>query len=242
VIIASWGILILLVLAGGGNANNSSHASMPSMPGMNMAGMSMPGMAMPDNPSASAVVSMTVPMWTLMIAAMMLPSALPALVHVASHTYRRRRRRAVAQFAATYLLLWTLCGAVVLGILQLIRVNYAVALGLALLLAAVWQFTPAKRQALRDCHRSIPLPQHGRPALRGVLRFGILNGWACVRSCWALMLAMLFVAPVEMLFWMLPMTGLVVAEKAGRRPRRTARRMGTLFGLLGIGVLVQAGA
>jgi predicted metal-binding membrane protein len=55
-----------------------------------------------------------------------------------------------------------------------------------------------------------------------VLRFASINALACVRSCWAMMLAM-GVARSMMLFWMVAITAIVTTEKLAERPRRAAR-------------------
>ena len=106
----------------------------------------------------------------------------------------------------------------------------------ALALAAGWQLSAPKRRGLRDCHRPSPLPPTGRRATAGVVRFAVRNGTACVRSCWAMMLAMA-VATTATTFWMVAITGLVLVEKLAPRPRQ-ATRAGAV--LLGAGALVVA--
>jgi predicted metal-binding membrane protein len=105
-----------------------------------------------------------------------------------------------------------------------VRVQAGVALGAALAIGAVWQLTPFKRRAMRDCHRSLPLAPSGRAADVGVARFGAVNGTACVRSCWPSMLAMAVVPAAQMLLWMPVLAALVVLETTGQRPIRAARR------------------
>jgi predicted metal-binding membrane protein len=92
----------------------------------------------------------------------------------------------------------------------------------ALALAAGWQLTVHKRRALQDCHRPAPLPPRGRRATVGVIRFGVRNGLACVRSCWAMMLAM-GVATSATTFWIVAVAGIVTTEKLSRRPRKATR-------------------
>jgi predicted metal-binding membrane protein len=95
-------------------------------------------------------------------------------------------------------------------------------LAVALATAAGWQLTAHKRRALLDCHRPSPLPPQGWRATAGVVRFAARNGLACLRSCWAMMLAM-GVASSMMLLWMVAVTGIVTTEKLAERPRRAAR-------------------
>jgi predicted metal-binding membrane protein len=109
----------------------------------------------------------------------------------------------------------------------------------ALALAAGWQATVHKRRALRDCHRPSPLPPTGSRATAGVIRFALRNGTACVRSCWAMMLAMA-VATTATTFWMVAITGLVLTEKLALKPRQATRAGAVL--LAAGGLVVAAGA
>ena len=102
---------------------------------------------------------------------------------------------------------------------------------LALALAAGWQLTAFKQRALRDCHRTVPLPPNGRAATIGVARFGLVNGSACVRCCWPAMLAMAVVPGAQMLLWTALLAGLMTAEKVARRPKLTARVVAIVLGL-----------
>jgi predicted metal-binding membrane protein len=198
-----------------------------------MAGMAgMTGMSpMAHSPTAATPHSMmlgmgagaSMAMWALMVVAMMLPTALPAVRHVAANSLRRRRPRAMATFVAVYLLIWVAFGALLTALAPAWSSldRSAVAAG-ALGLAAAWQLTVQKRRGLRDCHRPSPLPPAGRRATAGVARFAWRNGTACVRSCWAMMLAMA-VATTATTFWMLAITGIVLTEKLVPRPRQATR-------------------
>ncbi len=166
-----------------------------------------------------------VAMWALMVVAMMLPAAIPAVRHVAVKSFRWRRQRAMAEFVAVYVGVWVLFGAVVLTLLAwwapaLPDTGWLLAVALAV--AAAWQLTEAKRRALVRCHRPSPLPPRGWPATVGVARFAARNGAACVSSCWAMMVVMA-VATTGELAWMVALTGIVTAEKLTRKPRRATR-------------------
>jgi predicted metal-binding membrane protein len=227
---ALWSLLAVLLAAGPGMAHAGRDAGMPGMDGM-----TMPGMAMPDSASSGSGPAFTVTLaaWIAMAAAMMLPGALPAVRHVAVNSLRWRRRRAVATFVAVYLASWSAFGLLVLALAPLWSSLDATAVSAAaLILAAAWQLTPAKRSALRACHIAPPLPPRGPRATAGVVRFAARNGAACVGSCWALMLAMTVAAPAAL--WTVVVTGIVTAEKLGPRPRRTAR---TTAALLAAGTL-----
>ena len=200
-----------------------------SMSGMGTGGMGMSriGVGASMGADASMGVGASMVMWALMVVAMMLPTALPAVRHVAANTLRRRRGRAMGTFAAVYLLVWLAFGVVLVIAARAwtgvgVRVDRTLLTVAALGLAAAWQLSLPKRRALRDCHRPSPLPPVGRRATAGVLRFGLRNSTACVRSCWAMMLAMA-VATTATTFWMVAITGLALTEKLALKPRQATR-------------------
>ncbi|MFF4427303.1 DUF2182 domain-containing protein [Streptomyces sp. NPDC001549] len=216
VAVAAWIALVALVVAGGTHGTDGA---------THMHGTG--GVAEPGGPPAGfgASGSMDLAMWTLMSVAMMLPATVPVLEHVGTNSLRRRRQRAMATFAAVFMAVWIGYGALLLRLAPLWSpLPGEVVLASALALAAVWQLTIHKRRALRDCHRSSPLPLSGWPAVAGAGRFGLRHGGACFRSCWALMLVMAVASGVSegsgMLGWMVLLTGIVTTEKLARKPRR----------------------
>jgi predicted metal-binding membrane protein len=232
-VIVAWIALIVTVTVS--TSATRDGAAMPSMPGMagmaEMPGMAampgMPGMTAHRAPHNSALLgsgaAAAIAMWTLMVVAMMLPAAIPAVRHVAANSLRRRRRRAIAAFVCVYALIWIAFGGLVLLASPLwASLHGETVLAVALATAAGWQLTAHKRRALLDCHRPSPLPPQGWRATAGVVRFAARNGLACLRSCWAMMLAM-GVASSMMLLWMVAVTGIVTTEKLAERPRRAAR-------------------
>jgi predicted metal-binding membrane protein len=128
----------------------------------------------------------------LMAAAMMFPLLIPAARHAAFRSRWARRHRAIGGVLIGYLGVWTLAtfaAALALGGAggaQSDPHHRLAALGL--MAAAAWQLTPAKRAALRTCHRSVPLAPDGWRADASCLRYGVSLGGNCVLSCWALML------------------------------------------------------
>jgi predicted metal-binding membrane protein len=215
VLLAWVAVLAILAAARHGGAPAGSDPAMAGMPGM-------PGMA-PAATSGWAAAGSGVAPWALMVVAMMLPSALPAIRHVSVGSLRWRRRRAMVTFVLGYLGTWTAFGAATLFVLDAWPAldTDVVAAG-ALALAGAWQLTPFKRRALSDCHRRSPLPPRGWRATSGVLRFAWLNSLACIRSCWALMLAMALARSMT-LFWMVAITGIVTIEKFAAKPRQATR-------------------
>ena len=226
-IAGAWVVVLWWSVAGAGSSGppgSRAAGGMGQMPGMaQMRGMgrmpSMPGIT----PTVHLSAVLGLPMWVVMAVAMMLPGALPALSHVSTHSFRRRRGRAMALFAVVYIGVWTIFGTVALVGAGAVHASAGVELGLALTVAVAWQLTGYKRRALRDCHRGVPLPPRGWAANAGVARFGLVNAGACVRACWPAMLAMAFVPGSQMWIWMPALTGLMWAEKLARRPRWATR-------------------
>jgi predicted metal-binding membrane protein len=112
-------------------------------------------------------------------------------------------------------------------------------LAAALALAAGWQLTPAKNRALGDCHRPSPLPPRGWRATAGVIRFGLWSGFACLRSCWAMMIAMAVTSSMAII-WMAGITGIVMVERFAQRPHRTARAVAGVLALCALVVALEA--
>jgi predicted metal-binding membrane protein len=200
-------------------------AGMPAMPGMGGARTASATPTLLGADGAGAIG-----MWTLMVVAMMLPTALPAIRHVAANTLRWRRPRAMSAFALIYSLVWVAFGVLVRALSPLwASLSPREASAGALALAAGWQLTAPKRRAVRDCHRSAALPPTGPRATSGLVRFAWINSSACVRSCWAMMLAM-GLATSAIVFWMLAIAGVVVTEKLAQRPRRATQAGAALLG------------
>jgi predicted metal-binding membrane protein len=151
--------------------------------------------------------------WLLMAPAMMLPSALPAARHVALNSRWRRRQRGQAVFAGAYLALWLLFGLVAVTVTRLARPPEGPGwpLAAALIVAAGWELTTAKRRCLRACHRTLPLPPDGWKADLACARFGLRHGMASLGTCWALM-APMAIAGHAGLPLMVLLTILTVAE------------------------------
>lgn len=184
----------------------------------------------------------TLPMLALMTVAMMVPTAMPAIRHVALNSLYWRRRRAVVEFLTVFVAIWTAFSLLVLGALSVWGPPASLPAAAAVLaLAALWQLTPLKRRAMLACHRAKPLPPRGWRATAGVARFGLHNGAACLLSCWAMMLTTAFVG-LPRLAWMAFLTTLITVERLNLQPRRTARRVGALLGAaaLAAGVIALA--
>jgi predicted metal-binding membrane protein len=238
-IVAGWIVLAATMGRAGAHAAASTGSQSLWLCSLDMSGMptSTASAALLPTPGAAAA---GLPMWGLMAAAMMLPTALPAVKHVGVHSLYWRRRRAMAEFTTVFLGIWILFGiAVVAPLSSRIPADPALAGAALLALAALWQVTPWKQWALRACHRPRPLPPYGWRASSGVARFALFNGGACLASCWALMLTMAAAGPLR-LVWMAILTITVMTEKLSQKPRRAARWIGLLLAAAAVGSLAAA--
>ncbi len=161
--------------------------------------------------------------WTVMMAAMMLPSAAPAvLAYGGGASQRGENLGATAWFTAGYLVLWAVAGLLGYALLEAGR-SFApgafawhhagrwVAAGV-LVVAAVYELTPAKRACLSSC-RGQPIDRAARRSRPGTaLRAGVGYGGWCLGCCWAMMAA-LFALGAMSLVWMALITVLVGAQK-----------------------------
>ena len=143
--------------------------------------------------------------------------------HVALNSLRARRQWAMALYTAVYVAVWAAFGALALllvrGVHAALMLDDRALLVLALIAAATWQLTRAKRRAVLACRRTVPLPPAGLRADLGCARFAVAQALRCVRSCWALMVVMAFAGHASPV-WMVALTALIAAEEltvAGRR-------------------------
>jgi predicted metal-binding membrane protein len=188
--------------------------------------------------------------WTLMIVAMMLPTALPlvALFHSFVRT-RANRIRLTALVVAGYLWIWTLFGLVVYAAHGLIRgsieqlawlqVNLWVIAAGVLLLAGLYQFTALKHKCLEKCRSPLSfIMEHWRGGRmqQEAFHLGVRHGIFCIGCCWSLMLLM-FVVGVGSLGWMLALAVVMAVEKNLRWGRRLSAPLGVLLVVSGVAVI-----
>jgi predicted metal-binding membrane protein len=129
--------------------------------------------------------------WLLMVAAMMWPTTLLALVHIRINTFTHRRLRASLLFLFGYSVIWLVAGLLVRSAEKMVTAvpthPILPAVGAALI-ALGWQFSPLKQRCLNRCHAYRPLAAFGLKADTDACRMGLGHGVWCVGSCWALML------------------------------------------------------
>jgi predicted metal-binding membrane protein len=193
-----------------------------------MSDVDMPGMVMLDlHEWGLTTVLLLFVMWTVMMVAMMVPSAAPMILAFLTVNQRRqatdRPLVPVAIFVFGYLAVWTAFSAVATfaqwglhraAMLSTMMVATSPSLKGGLLIAAgIFQWTPLKRACLRGCRSPLSfLMSEWREGSAGAFVMGLRNGTYCVGCCWILM-ALLFVAGVMNLFWVAAIALFVMAEK-----------------------------
>jgi predicted metal-binding membrane protein len=154
-------------------------------------------------------------LWVLMMAAMMLPGAAPAVVRRA---HASGRVRAVPLFIGSYLAVWTLVG---LAVYALYRPHGSVAAGAVAIAAGVYELTPLKQRCRRRCRDSAGS--------------GLEFGRYCVGSSIGLMLILIALS-VMSIAWMAIIAVLVVAQKLV--PGKAALDVPLALAIVGLGVLI----
>ena len=178
-------------------------------------------------------------MWAVMMAAMMLPSAMPMVSVFEKLNRERREGSRTLAFVAGYLALWTAFGAGASaaqwglqtnGFVSPMIVSVSPVLsGALLVIAGVFQFTPLKHACLRACRTPLGfLMTDWRDGLWGATRMGIRHGLYCLGCCWALM-ALLFVGGAMNLLWIAALTLLVAIEKLAPKGNIIAKALGVLM-------------
>lgn len=245
----AWGLTLYQVLT---MDTPVGMADMGSSPSTGMGGTAMVGM--PAAGFSIVGVAAFVLVWTVMMAAMMVPAAAPMILTFAQAQARRDRAVIVPTwiFVTGYGLVWLVAGLFVYPFVQwghdtashpiVIGSSSAasLALGGTLIVAGLYQFTPLKRLCLRHCRSPLAfVALHWREGRGGALRMGVQHGLYCLGCCWALF-GILVAAGVMSLAWMLLLTLLVFAEKV----LPLGQRLSTVIGLALVagGLTVAGGA
>jgi predicted metal-binding membrane protein len=156
-----------------------------------------------------------VPLWSTMMAAMMLPGAAPA---VSRHASAAGGVRAVPWFVGSYLALWILVG---MAVFALYRPHGTPVAGVVAIAAGVYELTPLKRHFRRRCRERV--------------RSGFEFGRNCVGSSIALML-MLVALGVMSVAWMAVTAVIVLAQKL--LPTKAAVDVPLALAIVALGVLI----
>jgi predicted metal-binding membrane protein len=156
-----------------------------------------------------------VALWVSMMAAMMLPGAVPAVLRRAHAT---GQLRAGPLFVGSYLTAWTLVG---VAVYALYRPHGAVAAGAVAIAAGIYELTPLKQRCRRRCRDSVGS--------------GFEFGLYCVGSSIGLMLILVALGAMS-IAWMSIIAVLVVAQKFV--PGKAALDVPLALAIVGLGVLI----
>jgi len=186
------------------------------------------GLRMGAPPAASlATLSLTFAMWWVMMAAMMLPAAAPAILLFATVNRRNGERghpiAPTGVFTAGYIVAWG--GFSVVASLAQVALERSghlsptlstggAYLGAGLLIAAgVYQMTPLKHACLRHCRSPLDfMSRRWRSGGGGAFRMGLEHGTFCLGCCWVLM-GLLFYGGVMSPLWIAGLALYVLVEK-----------------------------
>lgn len=211
-----------------------------------------PEMAMPSMQTWGAADLLAVfVMWSIMMIAMMLPSAAPMILWFSKVNQHRQDNphACTAMFVAGYVAVWA--GFSVLATLAQWGLHAAAlqsplaatapaSAGMLLILAGVYQYMPLKKACLVYCRSPLSfLMTRWRPGLAGAFSMGVSHGIYCLGCCWLLM-ALLFVLGVMNLLWVAALALLVLLEKVVPGGLWIARGAGLL--LIGWGAVLIAGS
>jgi predicted metal-binding membrane protein len=153
--------------------------------------------------------------WVPMMAAMMLPSAVPALSKVVRV---EGSILGAPVFAAAYVSVWTLVG---LAVYILYEPHGTAAAGVLAIAAGLYELTPLKDRCRRRCRSSV--------------RSGFQFGLYCVGSSIGLMVLFLALG-VMSVTWMVVVAAIVVAQKL--LPPRAGVDVPLALAIVGLGILI----
>ena len=166
-------------------------------------------------------------MWTVMMVAMMLPTAVRAIDVFGRFAANRRSATgsapAISLFVSGYVAVWSafsVLAAAGQGVLSRASLltpalqSSSILLSAALLtLAGVFQFTPLKDACLTQCRSPFPFfLANWRDGDLGAFLLGLRHGSYCVGCCWALM-GLMFVFGSMNLLWMGALSLFMLSEK-----------------------------
>jgi predicted metal-binding membrane protein len=182
--------------------------------------------------------------WTVMMAAMMLPSVAPvASLYARSITGHRTLRLIV--FTGGYLVVWASAGVLafalgaVVGWLGAANPSLGIAAGVTAYLACgIYQLSPLKSRCLRHCRSPIAL-LFKYASYQGTLRdfrVGLHHGAYCLACCWSLMVVLLALGAMSVVP-MLILAVVVITEKLWSKGEAFSRLVGVACLVLAAGTI-----
>jgi predicted metal-binding membrane protein len=183
--------------------------------------------------------------WTTMMAAMMLPAALPVVLLFG----RGRGAATTTAFVVSYLVVWAAYGLGAYAIYRGVRGfdflgwdrHGPLVAGAAVAAAGVYELSRLKRACLENCRNPLALFARWRPGFRGTAEIGLRHAAYCVGCCWALFV-ILFALGVMSITWMLAVTLVVFAQKVLPRGDRLEWPLAVLLVAFGVWIAVAPGS
>lgn len=187
-------------------------------------------------------------MWSIMMVAMMLPTAAPAIGMFGSFAARRQSATGsvspTSLFVLGYVAIWTAysviaaAGQVTLSRASLLghtlQGNSVMLSASLLVVAGGFQFTALKEACLSQCRSPFPfLLANWRDGNVGAFTLGVKHGSYCVGCCWALM-GLMFVFGSVNLLWMGALSLFMLAEKIAPATWRLSHAAGVVAILWGL--------
>jgi predicted metal-binding membrane protein len=213
--------------------------------------MSMNGMAPSWTPLDAALLFL---MWSVMMAAMMVPGSVPVITAFALINRRRRERAApfvpTVIFLTGYLTVWAAFSVLAVflqwvlqasGLLTTMMQTASLWFSAALFLAAgLYQFSPLKHRCFDYCRSPDGfILSEWRDGALGAIVMGARHGLFCLGCCAALML-LLFAVAVMDLRWVAALAVLATAEKLLPGPRFWRNAIGIVLCLAAAGFAIAA--
>jgi predicted metal-binding membrane protein len=153
--------------------------------------------------------------WVTMMAAMMLPGAVPAVVR---RVQASRRVRGVPLFLGSYLAVWALVG---VAVYALYRPHGVAVAGAIVIAAGAYEFTPLKRHFRRRCQESTGS--------------GLGYGLCCLGSSIGLMVILVALSVMSVI-WMSVIAVLALGQKL--LPAKAAVDVPVALAIVGLGILI----
>jgi predicted metal-binding membrane protein len=182
--------------------------------------------------------------WTVMMAAMMLPSATPLVFEFARNAEGRRGwHAATGLLGATYLGVWLAFGVVCYALYNAVGMpwpNQGPVGGAALVIAGLYALTPLKRASEAWCrelcalHGSLPFN-----LMRSAVVAGARYGLSCLGCSAGLMVAMVLIG-MSNLVWMVVLAAVVLAYKVAPAPT-PPRMLALSAAMVALGVVYAVG-
>ena len=190
-------------------------------------------------------------MWSVMMVAMMAPTAAPTLRVFANAPAENRPPLTVPAFGLGYLAIWLLFSVaaailqVILHQARLLTPDMSIPnrhLATAILLGAgLFQFTPYKHGCLTHCRSPLEFfMSHWKRGRTGAFKMGLRQGVFCVGCCWAVM-TVLFVVGVMNLWWVGLLAAFILMERIAPHGERLGQIGGAILIAIGLQFLITAG-